>query len=63
MVPIFATLVEGDMRSPAFKTALRAADAGELTRAMEYLMGTEGNGRRLGRLRAALRRRASRDKK
>lgn len=63
MTPNFAALVQEEARAPAFKAALRAADASELTEAMKYLKGIPGSDRKLGRLRAALRRRAAHDKK
>ena len=51
------TLVEMDGSTPEFKAALRNASASQLREAIRYLSELSVSDRRLGRLRAALRRR------
>ncbi len=53
---VFMTLIEHSESEPVFKAALRTASGEQIRGAIEYLEGTGGAERKLGRLRAALRR-------
>ena len=54
---VYTALIECGQRESAFKIALRTATSEELLRAMEALGGEPENRGKVGRLRAALRRR------
>lgn len=59
-MPHFTELLEHSEYEPAFKAALREADVSELREAMRILESDPKNGRKMGRIRAALRRRSNR---
>lgn len=60
---IFLTLIFGKESDPEFKRALRGATAAQLREAIRLSGEEYGAGRRLGRLRAALRRAERREYK
>ncbi len=60
---VFMALIENSESDPQFKDALRRANKSQLEEALRLLSEDEGNERKLGRLRAALKRLAVRRKR